>query len=52
MTTALKIREIRRGEYKTLGQLMIDVYSRLDGFPSPVEQPEYYEMLASIGRFN
>jgi GNAT superfamily N-acetyltransferase len=29
---------------------MVDVYSRLDGFPSPEEQPKYYEMLQNIGQ--
>jgi GNAT superfamily N-acetyltransferase len=52
MATTLKIREIQRNEYKSLGRLMIDIYSRLDGFPSQVEQPEYYETLARIGYFN
>lgn len=52
LTADLKIREIRRGEYRALGQLMIDVYSSLEGFPRPDEQPDYYEMLADIGHFN
>ena len=52
MTTTLEIREILPNEYELLGQLMIDIYSNLDGFPSPNEQPRYYEMLASIGNFN
>ncbi len=30
---------------------MVDVYSSLPGFPSPKEQPAYYEMLANIGEF-
>ena len=30
---------------------MVDVYSHLDGFPTPAEQPRYYELLAGIGRF-
>ena len=34
-----------------LGRLMVEVYSRLDGFPTPAEQPHYYEVLAGIGRF-
>ena len=50
MTTLLEIREIQPHEYKLLGQLMVDVYSRLGGFPSPDEQPDYYETLANIGR--
>lgn len=52
MTADVIIREIRNEEYGALGQLMIDAYSRLDGFPSPDEQPGYYEMLANIGRFS
>lgn len=38
-------------DYPAIGQLMIDVYSNLPGFPSPEEQPAYYEMLANIGEF-
>ena len=52
MTPTLEIREVLRNEYKLLGQLMIDVYSNLDGFPTPNEQPAYYEMLSNIGSFN
>ena len=29
---------------------MVDVYSRLEGFPSRREQPEYYEKLTHIGQ--
>lgn len=28
---------------------MVKVYSQLDGFPKPGEQPEYYRMLANVG---
>ena len=48
----LEIREIRFSEYALLGELMIDVYSNLEGFPSPTNQPDYYEMLGNIGKFN
>jgi len=51
MTSNLSIREIRKEEFERLGQLMVDVYSRLDGFPGRDEQPRYYEMLANVGRF-
>ncbi|GJM10934.1 MAG: N-acetyltransferase [Lysobacteraceae bacterium] len=44
------IRDIRRQEWSQLGQLIIDVYSRLDGFPTIDEQPDYYRMLADIGQ--
>ena len=35
-----------------LGQLLVTVYSQLEGFPSPSEQPEYYQKLARIGFLN
>ncbi|MEQ8903983.1 GNAT family N-acetyltransferase [Ekhidna sp.] len=38
-------------DYPTIGQLMVDVYSNLPGFPSPKDQPAYYQMLANIGEF-
>lgn len=44
------IREVRREEYHRLGQLMVEVYAGLEGFPTPEEQPAYYRMLADIGR--
>lgn len=51
MSHALAIRDLRPAEAATLGRLMVDVYSRLDGFPTPQQQPRYYEMLANIGDF-
>jgi ribosomal protein S18 acetylase RimI-like enzyme len=51
MPAPLTIRELRPGESEALGRLMVDVYSHLDGFPTPEEQPGYYELLAHIGRF-
>lgn len=51
MTASLCIREIRKEEFEALGQLMIDVYSKLEGFPTRDEQPGYYRMLANIGSF-
>lgn len=38
-------------EFENIGKLMVEVYSHLDGFPKPFEQPEYYNMLANIGAF-
>src|SRR5690606_18014624 len=29
----------------------VDVYSHLDGFPKPHEQPAYYDMLRNVGQF-
>ncbi len=36
-------------EYKVVGQLMVNVYSHLSGFPTPEEQPAYYQLLANVG---
>ncbi len=30
---------------------MVQVYSQLEGFPKPDEQPAYYQMLSNIGEF-
>lgn len=49
---SLQIREARDEEFRTLGQLMVEVYSQLDGFPRPHEQPRYFQMLANIGMFS
>ena len=50
VTAGLTIREVRPAEHAALGRLMVEVYAALDGFPSPAEQPAYYEKLANIGR--
>lgn len=49
MTRSFQIRKAKKEEYKVIGQLMVRVYSQLEGFPSPIEQPRYYKLLASIG---
>jgi GNAT superfamily N-acetyltransferase len=36
-------------QYETIGKLMVQVYSQLDGFPKQHEQPAYYNMLANVG---
>jgi len=46
------IRKALNSDYKSIGQIMVDVYSELEGFPSREEQPEYYSMLANIGKFS
>jgi ribosomal protein S18 acetylase RimI-like enzyme/catechol 2,3-dioxygenase-like lactoylglutathione lyase family enzyme len=45
------IRDLRPGESEALGRLLVQAYSQLEGFPTPAEQPRYYEMLANIGSF-
>ena len=46
MREHLSVRDALPDECEAFGELLVDVYSRLDGFPSPAEQPEYYRMLA------
>lgn len=44
-----KIRNAKPEEFTEIGNLMVEVYSQLEGFPKPSEQPNYYKMLANIG---
>ena len=43
------VREAVPDEFPSIGELMVNVYSQLEGFPNKEEQPEYYKMLANIG---
>lgn len=45
------IRNAKTGEFSQIGQLMVNVYSLLDSFPKPEEQPAYYHTLANVGDF-
>lgn len=48
-SSTLSIRNAIPEEFFAIGELMIDVYSKLEGFPKPTEQPNYYKMLANVG---
>lgn len=43
------VRNAKPSEFDEIGKLMVLVYSQLEGFPKPSEQPAYYNMLANIG---
>ena len=43
------VRNAKPSEYEEVGRILVQVYSKLDGFPKESEQPEYYKMLASVG---
>ena len=43
--------EAKPNEFQEIGQLMVNVYSKLDGFPNKDEQPNYYKTLANAGKF-
>ena len=49
--TTYTIRNAKPEEDKKVGQLMVDVYSQLAGFPTKSEQPDYYKMLVEVGDF-
>jgi GNAT superfamily N-acetyltransferase len=36
-------------EYDKIGKLLMKAFGRLDGFPKPVEQPGYYNILRNVG---
>ncbi|WP_303310350.1 GNAT family N-acetyltransferase [Hymenobacter sp. BT730] len=46
---AYPIRNARPEEFEQIGKLLVQVYSQLEGFPKPEEQPAYYHMLSAIG---
>jgi GNAT superfamily N-acetyltransferase len=50
VSTELTIRDARTDEFTAIGRLLVEVYSRLTGFPTPAEQPQYYELLENIER--
>lgn len=51
MSTTLTIGDLRPEGAAALGQLLVEVYASLEGFPRPEEQPAYYDLLRGIGRF-
>lgn len=44
-----QIRKALPHETARIGELMVEVYSKLPGFPTADQQPKYYRMLANIG---
>ena len=44
-----QVRNANKDEFETIGKLMVQVYSQLDGFPKESEQPNYYKMLLNVG---
>lgn len=49
--TIVAVRNAKPEEFDNIGQMMVSVYSRLEGFPKETEQPAYYEMLRNVGNF-
>lgn len=44
-----KVRNAKESEFREIGELMVTVYSQLEGFPKKSDQPDYYKKLANIG---
>ncbi len=44
------VRNAKPEEFKEIGELMVDVYAVLKGFPKPDEQPQYYGLLRKVGQ--
>lgn len=45
------IKEANEADLAEFGELLVRAYSALEGFPDPVEQPQYYEMLRNVREF-
>jgi GNAT superfamily N-acetyltransferase len=48
---AYSVRNAAPTEFYDIGQLMVQVYSQLEGFPKPAELPSYYTVLENAGDF-
>lgn len=44
------IRNAKQEEFERIGELLVEVYSALHGFPKIEEQPDYYTMLKNVGK--
>ena len=45
-----KVRNALPEEFGAVGELMVDVYSQIEGFPKQSEQPQYYDLLRNVGQ--
>lgn len=51
MNAVFDIHDANPVELKQFGMLLVNVYSSLPDFPTPQQQPAYYQMLANIASF-
>lgn len=47
--TEFTIEKAQTDDFDRIGKLLVRVYSSLEGFPRPDEQPDYYRMLLNVG---
>lgn len=50
MDTRPIIRDAGPADAAPLGRLLVAAYAALEGFPTPAEQPAYYDLLANVAR--
>jgi ribosomal protein S18 acetylase RimI-like enzyme len=43
------VRKAQPAEFQEIGELMVAVYSKLEGFPKEKDQPAYYQLLRNVG---
>ena len=49
MNSTLSVRLADPKDFEIIGKLMVEVYAKIEGFPTQEEQPKYYETLANVG---
>ncbi|MCG8575325.1 MAG: GNAT family N-acetyltransferase [Flavobacteriales bacterium] len=47
---AYSVRNAKPEEFERVGELLVEVYSEVKGFPDKDEQPQYYDMLRNVGQ--
>ncbi|WP_337842041.1 GNAT family N-acetyltransferase [Rheinheimera sp.] len=47
----IQVRVATEHDFAAYGQLLVESYSQLPGFPGPEQQPQYYQMLSQVGQF-
>jgi GNAT superfamily N-acetyltransferase len=47
---AISIRRCTPTDYELVGRMIVQAYAALPGMPQPDEQPDYYAMLANVGK--
>lgn len=49
-TKKISIRNAKPSEFETVGNMMVEIYSSLEGFPNKEIHPTYYEYLQNVGK--
>ena len=52
ISSDIEVRALLNEEVQLFSQLVLSAYSSLEGFPSPKQQPGYYDLLSDLGIFS